>query len=48
MWVAVHDNGKPVLINLQNALEIKQLENSCIESLDCIRAAIRDYEGGEL
>lgn len=52
MWVTVHDNGKPVLINLQNALGIKQFENRCIvifeknsnmiidESFDCIRDAL--------
>ena len=53
MWVAVHDNGKPVLINLQNVLEIKQCGNGCIvifensnmiidESFDCIRDALQD------
>lgn len=53
MWVTVHDNGKPVLINLQNALGIKQIGNNCIvifensnmiidESFDCIKDALQD------
>lgn len=53
MWITAHYDGEPILINLQNVLEIKQIGKGCIvifensnmlidESLACIIGAIQN------